>query len=305
MSRLMTNSRTKPRAIEQARASCSARADDAQRDDEADRGADRPRRSTAASAAPATPRSNTSTSSAIATDVDHIDEHLQRERDVGAREPDEPAEQHVVRQRERRRPDADVEIDLGRARHLGARAHHAIDDAGERHLQHDQRERRSRRRPAARGTASRAPPRRRRAPSACAVSATVPMRRNANSQNRQSNTTDDIATAPSRCASPSRPITPVATTPSSGVVALDKRHRHRDREHARVRDDVAGFVRGSTRRSWGVGTSSARREQRQSICANGQVKREHDRDAADVQRGARRNRRISQIGITMMAPSRK
>ena len=60
------------------------------------------------------------------------------------------------------------------------------------------------------------------APSACAVSATVPMRRNANSQNRQSNTTDDIATAPSRCASPSRPITPVATTPSSGVVALDK-----------------------------------------------------------------------------------
>ena len=58
------------------------------------------------------------------------------------------------------------------------------------------------------------------APSACAVSATVPMRRNANSQNRQSNTTDDIATAPSRCASPSRPITAVPTTPSSGVVTL-------------------------------------------------------------------------------------
>ena len=46
------------------------------------------------------------------------------------------------------------------------------------------------------------------------------MRRNTNSQNRQSNTTDDIATAPRRCACPSLPMTAVATTPSSGVVAF-------------------------------------------------------------------------------------
>jgi hypothetical protein len=59
------------------------------------------------------------------------------------------------------------------------------------------------------------------APSAWAVSATVPILRNANSQNRQSNTIDDIATAPSTCACPSLPITAVAITPSSGVVAFD------------------------------------------------------------------------------------
>ena len=47
---------------------------------------------------------------------------------VGAREPDEPAEQHVVRERERRRPDAHIEIGLGRARHLRARAHQPVDD---------------------------------------------------------------------------------------------------------------------------------------------------------------------------------
>ena len=60
------------------------------------------------------------------------------------------------------------------------------------------------------------------APSACAVSATVPMRRNPNSQNRQSNTTDDRATAPRMCAWPSRPTIAVATTPMSGVVPFDK-----------------------------------------------------------------------------------
>ena len=51
--------------------------------------------------------------------------------------------------------------------------------------------------------------------------ATVPILRNPNSQNRQSNTTDDMATAPSTCACPSLPITAVATTPSNGVVAFD------------------------------------------------------------------------------------
>ena len=58
------------------------------------------------------------------------------------------------------------------------------------------------------------------APSAWAVSATVPMRRKPNTQKMQSNTSADIATAPSRCASPSRPITAVPTMPSSGVVRL-------------------------------------------------------------------------------------
>ncbi len=58
------------------------------------------------------------------------------------------------------------------------------------------------------------------APSACAVSATVPMRKKANSQNRPSNTSADMAMPPSRCASPSRPIAAVPTMPSSGVVRL-------------------------------------------------------------------------------------
>ena len=56
------------------------------------------------------------------------------------------------------------------------------------------------------------------APSACAVKATVLMRRKANSQNRQSNITDAIATPPSSVASPSRPIAVVETMPISGVV---------------------------------------------------------------------------------------
>src|SRR6195952_1988898 len=58
------------------------------------------------------------------------------------------------------------------------------------------------------------------APTACAVKATVLMRRKANSQNRQSKITDAIATPPSSVASPSRPIAMVATMPSSGVVRL-------------------------------------------------------------------------------------
>ena len=56
------------------------------------------------------------------------------------------------------------------------------------------------------------------APSACAVKATVLMRRNANSQNRQSKMTDAMATPPSCAASPSRPIAIVETMPISGVV---------------------------------------------------------------------------------------
>src|SRR6266436_2230741 len=56
------------------------------------------------------------------------------------------------------------------------------------------------------------------APSDCAVNATVLMRRNANSQNRQSNSTEAIATPPSSVASPSRPIAVVETMPISGVV---------------------------------------------------------------------------------------
>src|SRR5262245_61603683 len=56
------------------------------------------------------------------------------------------------------------------------------------------------------------------APSDCAVNATVPMRRKANSQNRQSKITDAIATPPSSVASPSRPIAVVETMPINGVV---------------------------------------------------------------------------------------
>ncbi len=56
------------------------------------------------------------------------------------------------------------------------------------------------------------------APSACAAKASVLMRRKPNSQNRQSNTTDAIATPPSSVGSPSRPIAMVETMPISGVV---------------------------------------------------------------------------------------
>ena len=56
------------------------------------------------------------------------------------------------------------------------------------------------------------------APSACAVKASVLMRRKPNSQNRQSKMTEAIATPPSSAASSSRPIAVVETTPISGVV---------------------------------------------------------------------------------------
>ena len=50
------------------------------------------------------------------------------------------------------------------------------------------------------------------------MKATVLMRKNANSQNMQSNSTDAIATPPSKVASPSRPIAVVETMPIKGVV---------------------------------------------------------------------------------------
>src|SRR5882757_2766950 len=56
------------------------------------------------------------------------------------------------------------------------------------------------------------------APSACAVKASVLMRRKANSQNRQSKITEAMATPPSSVGSPSRPIAIVETMPISGVV---------------------------------------------------------------------------------------
>src|ERR1700675_418916 len=56
------------------------------------------------------------------------------------------------------------------------------------------------------------------APIDCAVNATVLMRKKANSQNMQSNSTEAIATPPSSVASPSRPIAVVETMPISGVV---------------------------------------------------------------------------------------
>ncbi len=58
------------------------------------------------------------------------------------------------------------------------------------------------------------------APSACAVKATVLMRRKPNSQNVQSKITEAIATPPSSAASPSLPIAVVATMPINGVVKL-------------------------------------------------------------------------------------
>src|SRR5258707_4100036 len=56
------------------------------------------------------------------------------------------------------------------------------------------------------------------APSACAVKASVLMRRKPNNQNRQSKITDAMATPPSSVASPSRPIAIVEMIPISGVV---------------------------------------------------------------------------------------
>src|SRR4051794_10162720 len=56
------------------------------------------------------------------------------------------------------------------------------------------------------------------APSACAVNASVLMRRKPNSQNRQSKITEAIATPPSSAGSPSRPMAIVETMPINGVV---------------------------------------------------------------------------------------
>src|SRR5258708_13991230 len=56
------------------------------------------------------------------------------------------------------------------------------------------------------------------APSACAVKATVRVRRTANSKRRQSKITDAMARPPSSVGSPSRPIAIVEMIPISGVV---------------------------------------------------------------------------------------
>ncbi len=61
------------------------------------------------------------------------------QRQVGARLPDQPAQDDVVGERQRRRPDPDHEIGPGRARDALAAAHQLECDCGERHLQRDQR----------------------------------------------------------------------------------------------------------------------------------------------------------------------
>ncbi len=112
------------------------------------------------------------------------------------------------------------------------------------------------------------------APSACAVNATVLMRRKANSQNRQSKITDAIATPPSSVASPSRPIAIVETMPISGVVRFAT---------------IAGPAMAKT-------------------CVVVTLDKEFNeacRRALYLPRGAPNIRDISQIGITITAPSRK
>ena len=106
------------------------------------------------------------------------------------------------------------------------------------------------------------------------MKATVLMRRNANSQNRQSNITDAMATPPSSVASPSRPIAIVATMPSSGVVRLAT---------------IAGPAMANTCAD---------------VTLDGEVN-EAGLRAVYRPRGAPNNREISQIGITITAPSRK
>ena len=112
------------------------------------------------------------------------------------------------------------------------------------------------------------------APSACAVKATVLMRRKANSQNRQSKITDAIATPPSSVASPSRPIAIVETMPISGVVRFAI---------------IAGPAMAKT-------------------CADVTLDEGANKFRLRVvyrPRGAPNIRDISQIGTTITAPSRK
>ena len=69
-------------------------------------------------------------------DVQH---ELQDEAHGGAAEADEPAQQRVVRERRRRRPDPDVEVVAREALELGAAAEQPERDLADRPLQHDQR----------------------------------------------------------------------------------------------------------------------------------------------------------------------
>ena len=112
------------------------------------------------------------------------------------------------------------------------------------------------------------------APSACAANATVLMRRKANSQKTQSKITDATATPPSSVASPSRPIAIVETMPISGVVRFAT---------------IAGPAMAKT-------------------CAVVTLDKEVNElrpRALYLPRGAPNIRDISQIGITITAPSRK
>ena len=106
------------------------------------------------------------------------------------------------------------------------------------------------------------------------MKATVLMRRKANSQNRQSKITDAIATPPSSVASPSRPIAMVETMPISGVVRFAT---------------IAGPAMAKTC----------------AVVTLDEGANEFGLRVVYRPRGAPNIRDISQIGITITAPSRK
>ena len=106
------------------------------------------------------------------------------------------------------------------------------------------------------------------APSACAVSATVPMRKKPNSQNMQSNTSAAMA-----------------TPPSNGGFAEPADGRRRDHAEKRRRDIGHHRRPGNGKDTPVVDDDRWRQIQRP--------------------RGALTSRMISQIGITITAPSRK
>jgi hypothetical protein len=103
------------------------------------------------------------------------------------------------------------------------------------------------------------------------VKATVLVRKKENSQNRQSKTTEAMATPPSSVGSPSRPIAMVETTPINGVVRFAT---------------IAGPAMAKTR-----------------ALVTWEFKREWPIDYRP--RGAPNIRIKSQIGMTITAPSRK
>ena len=67
-----------------------------------------------------------------------IDGHLNGEGKYGARLSDQPAEDHVVGEHQRRGPDSNGEVGLRGARHAFAAAHHAEQNVRKRHLQDDE-----------------------------------------------------------------------------------------------------------------------------------------------------------------------